>query len=316
MWFGQRVLVIANPSAGRGRAATSLKLLRGMLRQGDRLALTEHPRHAVELAREAARSGAWPVIAAAGGDGTAHEVACGVLESENRETVLAVLPIGSANDYAWALKLGRDWWKRPGGATRVATVDAGLLEWTGGDGKAGGTWFINGMGAGFNGQVTLESRKIRHLRGLPLYALAVWRALGSHRMGGPWHVAVDGVALAERPRLTVSLALGPREGNFVVAPEASLTDGLFDALAAEPLGVLEILRLLPGLAVGAALRHPRVWQGRGAVVEMRLAEGEAFIAHVDGELAVLPGMGVREMTARVVPGRLRVLAGGGFGGGG
>ena len=313
MWFGQRVLVIANPSAGRGRAATSLGLLRSLLGKEDRLVLTESPRHGVELAREAGRSGDWPIIAAAGGDGTAHEVGCGLLESGNHEAALAVLPIGSANDYACGLKLGRHWWKRPGVKTRLAQVDAGRLEWTGADGKPGGTWFINGMAAGFNGQVTLESRKIRHLRGLPLYALAVWRALGSHRVGGAWRVSVDGVALAERPRLTVSLALGPREGNFVVAPQASLTDGLFDILAAEPLGMLEILRLLPGLAAGAAVTHPRVWQGRGACVELGIGEGEAFIAHTDGELVVLPAMGIRKLTASVAPGRLRVVAGEGFG---
>ena len=34
-------------------------------------------------------------------------------------------------------------------------------------------------------------------------------------------------AVPERERLTVTLALGPREGNFVVAAGASLTDGLF-----------------------------------------------------------------------------------------
>jgi hypothetical protein len=76
--------------------------------------------------------------------------------------------------------------------------------------------------------------------------------------------------------------------------------------------MLEILRLLPGLAAGAALTHPRVWQGRGARVELGIGEGEAFIAHTDGELVVLPAMGVRGLTASVVPGRLRVVAGEGF----
>lgn len=313
MWFADadKVLVIANPSAGRGRAATSMRLLKSLLRSQDRLLLTTHPRHAVELARDAAASGQWPVIAAAGGDGTAHEVACGLLESGNPQVTLAILPIGSANDYANALRLGNHWWKRPGIPVRPVQVDAGWLEWSG-PATTGGTWFINGIGVGFNGRVTLESRRIRHLRGLALYGLAVWRALASHKQHGPWHVVVDGVPLPDRPRLTVSLALGPREGNFVVAPDASLTDGLFDALAAEPIPTLQILRLLPGLAIGARLTHPLVWQGRGATVEIDAPPGEPFIAHADGELVVLPAMDIRRLVATVRPRRLRVLAGAGF----
>jgi diacylglycerol kinase family enzyme len=314
MWFADRVLVIANPSAGRGRAATSLNLLRGLLGPLDRLVLTESPRHGIELAREAAQAGDWAVVAAAGGDGTVHEVASGLLQSGNANVVLGVLPIGSANDYACALKLDRNWWKRPGRKPLAVLADVGQLEWTTGEGKPGGTWFVNGMGVGFNGQVTLESRKIRHLRGLPLYGLAIWRALASNKSYGPWRIWVDGNALPERERLTVTLALGPREGNFVVAAGASLTDGLFDVVAAEPLATTEILALLPGMALGTTLSHPKVCQGRAKRVEMEIAPSGAYIAHTDGELSVLPPMRVSKLSATVHPGRLRVLAGCDFSG--
>ena len=36
-------------------------------------------------------------------------------------------------------------------------------------------YFVNGLGLGFNGTVTRESRRIRHLQGLALYGLAVLR---------------------------------------------------------------------------------------------------------------------------------------------
>ena len=48
----------------------------------------------VELAREAAEQG-FAVVAAAGGDGTVHEVANGLLAARRNDSTLAVLPIGS-----------------------------------------------------------------------------------------------------------------------------------------------------------------------------------------------------------------------------
>ena len=304
MWFARRVKVIANPSAGRGRAAVSLDLLRNLLGPDDSLEITRAPGHAMELAHEATLAG-WPVVAAAGGDGTVHEVACGLLDAGTGGSTLAVLPVGSANDYAWGLDLRPHWWKRPGMVPQPVAVDVGRLEW----GPGAGAWFVNGVGAGFNGMVTLESRRIRHLRGLPLYAMAVWRALGKRTPEEPWRVVVDGVALPEARRLTVSLALGPREGNFVVAPGASLVDGLFEILAAEPLSTVEILGLLPRLAVGGKLSHPRIWQERGSVVELELPASTYFIAHADGELVVLPEQRKSRLVARVLPRHLRVLAG-------
>src|SRR3954470_22802713 len=99
--------VIYNPAAGRGLARRLIERLR---RRGAAYDFrpTAAPGHGGELAERAVADGHGTVIAA-GGDGTVHEVANGLLRSGRREVVFGVWPIGSANDYAYALGVDRTW---------------------------------------------------------------------------------------------------------------------------------------------------------------------------------------------------------------
>ncbi len=100
----RRAFFIVNPTAAAGRAQHDLDHLRPLLApQG--ITATFHASlaagHAVDLARAAAESGNFDVIVATGGDGTAREVASGVLGSAAPSTPVAVLPLGTGNDLAY-----------------------------------------------------------------------------------------------------------------------------------------------------------------------------------------------------------------------
>ena len=75
---------------------------------------TEHAGHATELA-QAAADAQHGLVFAAGGDGTLNEVANGLVHSE---TVLAPLPVGTANSFAKELCLPRPNFLRPDLANR------------------------------------------------------------------------------------------------------------------------------------------------------------------------------------------------------
>src|SRR3954454_5264722 len=99
-----RFYVILNPTAGRGAAARAWPAVRAVLEgTGAPVELVETARHghAAELAEAAARAG-WPAIVAAGGDGTVHEVANGLLRASDGVTLaaLGIVPVGSGNDFA------------------------------------------------------------------------------------------------------------------------------------------------------------------------------------------------------------------------
>jgi diacylglycerol kinase family enzyme len=293
------ICVIYNPTAGKGRGGQRLNKLRRVL--GTRAAFwpTTSAGHAEELALRAAQEG-FPIVAAAGGDGTAHEVANGILRAERPDVTFAVVPIGSANDYGYSLGLDGEWWLQADPRIAARLVDVGLVHR--GDRRR---FFINGLGLGFNGAVTLQSRRIKRLQGLFLYGLALLRALWFDFARPQMSVRLDNGQERRMPTLALSLAIGKREGNFVVAPDAVLDDGLFDYIHAGPLTRLDLLGFVPGLIVGRLPQHhPNVWLGRCHSAHVKCES--PLTVHTDGEFFCLPEDGCREIAVELLPRRLRV----------
>ncbi len=296
---GADLCVIFNPAAGRGLAARRLAGLRRALAGRAEFRPTRGPGHAEELALRAAAEG-FPVVGAAGGDGTLHEVANGLLRAPRTDTALAVFPTGSANDYAYTLGLAPGWWAQADPAIGLYPVDVGLVR--GADGRE--RYFINALGLGLNGTVNYESRRVRWLRGLARYGLAMARAF-VWQFDHPVLTATTDGSTRTAPTLAFSLALGRREGNFLVAPRAELDDGLFDYLHAGPVSRWELLRHLPALVSGGLpADHPRLWMGRCRTAV--LASEAPLTVHIDGEFFCLPDENVRSLEVRILPARLRV----------
>jgi diacylglycerol kinase family enzyme len=294
------VCVIYNPASGKGRGARRLDRLRRVLGARADFRPTREPGQGEELALRAAAEG-FATVAAAGGDGTVHEVANGLVRAARPGVALAVVPVGSANDYAYSLGLGAEWWLRPDPKIGRRHVDVGVA-------CAGmrSRYFVNGLGLGFNGAVTRESRRIKRLQGLALYGLALLRVLCFHYHRPVMTVEIDGQPGRTGPTLALSLALGRREGKFIVAPDAVLDDGLFDVIHAGDLSRLGAAALLPGLFRGKLPPHPALWTGRCREVTVR-AESP-LIVHVDGEFLCLPEEGFRELKVSLLPGALEVFA--------
>ncbi|HEY1188354.1 MAG TPA: diacylglycerol kinase family protein [Gemmata sp.] len=291
--------VIYNPAAGRGRAERFLKELPPALTAGAELWPTTKEGDGVALARRACVEGFTKVVAA-GGDGTVHEVANGVLQSDRRDVTFSTWPIGSANDFAFTLGLDA-WWKvrdqQP--ALEVIEVDVGHVTIPGHE-----RFFVDAVGVGFNGMVTVESRKTKWLSGLPLYAWAFLKAMVRHFATPQMTIAFDDYEIAA-PTLALSILNAQREGNFPLRPNASLTDGLFDYMHAKRLTRLHLIRYLPAMAVGKLPEgHPRLTLGRARRVKV-ISEAPLCV-HADGEFVCVPEDRVNEISVEVVPNRLKV----------
>jgi diacylglycerol kinase family enzyme len=279
--------VIYNPAAGRGRAEAVLKELRPTLGSDVELCPTSHPGQAVDLARDAAARGFMKIIAA-GGDGTVRDV------------VFSVWPMGSANDYAFTLGMA-EWWKRRGESlpTEVLDVDVGRVT---GGGRA--SYFVDALGVGFNGMVTIEARKIRWLRGMPLYALAFLKAMAKHFTKPRMRLQFDEREV-ETPTLALSVLLGQREGGFPLRPAARLTDGLFDYMHATRLSRGHLIRYLPAMMTGhLPEKHPLLKLGTASRIEV--SSEVPLCVHTDGEFFCLPEDCIEHIEVEVIPARLRV----------
>jgi diacylglycerol kinase family enzyme len=287
--------VIYNPAAGRGRAERWLRDARESL-GGIELMPTARAGHATELARSAADGGFAKVIAA-GGDGTVHEVANGLLQSGNRDAVFSTWPVGSANDYAYTLGM-QQWWKRRSEPTAVIEVDVGRVSAPGRE-----QFYVNALGIGFNGMVTLESRGIHWLTGVPLYTWAFLKAMVKHFRTPPLRVRFDGRE-SNGPTLALTINLAQREGGFPITPRASLTDGLFDYLHATKLRRWHLVRYLPAMIRGTLPEnHALLHTGRAA--RITVAADEPLCIHADGEFFCTPVDGVREVTVEVLLKRMK-----------
>jgi YegS/Rv2252/BmrU family lipid kinase len=264
-----RISFIANPTAGRGRTR---RLVEGFARAvpgENRLLWTQGPGHASELARGAAPD--TDVVCVVGGDGTVSEVVNGLMP---RPVPIVVVPTGSGNDFASMVDA-------PVTASELAAVlRAGMgrrLDVI----DCGDRWCANSVGIGFEALVTYHSLAIRHLRGLPLYLLAVVRALAAYE-SIRFTLTIDGGEPIAGDYLLVSAANGPRAGGgFYLNPAARPDDGLIDLFTAERMPRLRMLSILPRTLRGAHTASPGLAFYRGA--RITIAAERPFPIHVDGE---------------------------------
>jgi diacylglycerol kinase family enzyme len=288
------VRVIFNPRAGKSRAKRRLPAW--LTEQpGVELLPTDGPGHALTLALEAANGGC-DIVAAAGGDGTVHEVANGILLSGREDVTLAVVPIGSANDFAFSLE--RQFGTLSLLDDRFHQIDVGLV-----DAGSRHRYFVESVGLGLSARVTLESRQIHRLQGLLLYGLAALRALSAHRPQ-PLKLGWDDEPASVETTLMLSMMLGRREGNFLLAPKASMDDGLFDAVHALEIGRWQAMRLLPRLAkTGPPENHPQIKLRQCR--SLSISAPSPLTIHTDGEMFCTPNEGITSAAITLLPKRLR-----------
>lgn len=244
--------------------------------------VTERHGHARVLAMELARSGI-DRLYVAGGDGTVHEVANGVLEAAT-STEIAVLPCGTGNDLARIL------------GPSVRTIDVGVVETT-----TERRHFVNIADVGFGAEVTLRmNRWGRSLCGAMAYQTGILSALLSYRPD-PCEILIDGRRF-ETLLANLIVANGRYFGRGLCpAPLAQPDDGLLDILLLGPLTRWEILTNMPKLRGEQPIRHPKVQSYRGKHIEVRT---RGLPVEADGEY-----LGCTPAAFSILPKALRILAG-------
>lgn len=302
-----QMTVIVNPYANRGDSQHQIDAgLRALATSGldFDIKLTEYRGHATLLAAEAVRAGA-KVLVAAGGDGTVHEVANGILEvAEGEEGVagaaLGVLPVGSGNDFAWGLGLDKgldDAIERlRRGQERIIDVAYVVPD------ADPPRYFVNILGGGFDSQVNIEAHKIKRLRGFAIYIVAVLKTLAIYYRNPRAVVRFDDQE-HDFDMLMTMVAIGPRlGGGFIAAPDALYDDGLFDICMVSKTSRFDMLKLIPKFMQGKHIGHPKVTMARTAHITIACADG--FPSQADGEIV---GNSVKRLEISLIPRRLRVI---------
>lgn len=300
----KRVQIILNPQAnqGRGRAQQAV-IARQVGEHGmAEIVLTKEPGQAIELARTAALAG-YDVVAAAGGDGTVHEVVNGLYQAGETRTMLGVIPIGSGNDFAFANGIATDVTTAVSrlfnGQTK--TVDLARIE----DDKGRVQVFDNNFGLGFDAVVVIETEKVTRVRGFLMYLWAVLRTLVLYYDRPQVEVVFDDEVIQQRI-LFLALGLGPRGGGgFMLVPDAKLDDNLIDSCTVNPINRLQMLWMIPKTINGSHRTSRFVTMRQNQRIIIRAAAPMPI--HIDGEMFAYPHDGVRQVIITSLPQALRVM---------
>lgn len=299
--------VILNPTSGGGlgrklRPAVERELAgRGIEFE---VTETEEPGHAVHLARNGLRDDV-DVVVAVGGDGTAHEVANGVLlarlDDGARVPDLAVLPVGTGNDFVKMLgvykRLDRAYDVVARGLTR--SFDIGRARWDGGE-----EFFINGAGTGIDVEVVRQILRLPHMPGVLKYLAGVLRAVVRYD-AIPLRVHVGDEVFDDRMMM---VAIGNGRcigGGFWVTPEAEPDNGQLDILMSSDLNYPQIAVVVAKLMRGRHMGVRQITMRRGTRIRIEARSEEPLFFQLDGELR--EPAGARELHISVEPAALQVL---------
>lgn len=290
------ITVIVNPTAGRGRGARAARpAVRTLRRAGFavRTVRGADGADALRRAREAVAGGTGALVAV-GGDGM---VSLALQAVAGTGTPLGVIAVGGGNDFARATGLPVH---DPAAAARAI---AASLKGDGGReldlGRAGDIWFGTVLASGFDSRVNERGNRMRRPSGRLRYDLALLAELAALRPIR-YRMRLDGGP--EREFEATLVAVGNADsygGGMRICAGAALDDGLFDITVVGPCTRTTLLTVFPRVYRGSHLGHRAVTTHRAASVSLA---AEGLTAYADGErLGPLP------LTARAVPGALRLL---------
>lgn len=288
---------IVNPAAGQGRGAKCLAWLEERLANhpGCLVVRTEAPGDGVRLAKNAIMSG-FERVCAAGGDGTLNEVANGI--AGERGVALAVLPAGSANDWARTIGVSPDWSLALETAVKGTAVPADLGR------VVGERYFLNICGAGFDASVLVNMERLKHVQDRVGVAPAYWWSIAT-TFGGfrPFHARIELDGIWRDVPNALLVAVGNAQfygGGMRMLPDAQIDDGLLDLAWGSDLNAFELALLVRRIYRGAHLSHRKTDSARSRIVRLEADRPVAY--HIDGDLA-----GHLPATYEIVPGAIRVV---------
>ena len=252
----RRAALIYNPIAGRGRLERVLDaILRTCRQEGLDLEPlpTSRPGQATDLAGGLAREGRVEAVFALGGDGTAREVAAGLMGSP---APLGILPGGTANLMALALGLPRD----PVAAAAVLChVPARPFD----VGIAGDRPFLMMISAGLDARALAALDRGWKTRlgktAVWMQGIREWWRYGYPEIG----IVADGEPLPKATFLAVS-NIPYYGGAYRMAPGARPDDRRFELVTFHGSGRAQTLGFILGVVTG---RHTRRRDVRVRTVE-------------------------------------------------
>jgi len=277
------IALVYNPDAGKGRATEVHQIVKKKLEQLNIRFASFRPPWPTQLLDF---TSAWII----GGDGTLHHF---INHYADIRIPIALFKGGSGNDFAWKLygEKSVDEYIETALHSNPQSVDAGLCN---------GTYFINGVGIGFDGEVVRSMGKKKILPGHLAYLATVLKKIFLYREQD-LKINFDSGWINEKIFM-ISIANGSRYGGgFMVAPQSSINDGLLDIVTIKKIAPVKRIFYLPKVEKGTHLHLPiiEVVQSKKVIVESE----SLMCAHLDGEY-----FEAKQISVEILPARFLFMA--------
>ncbi len=188
------------------------------------------------------------LIISVSGDGAIHNIAQGIMLREKADRpALAVIPVGSGNDFAMSLGLPKDPRQAIEAISKGDRVSIDV-------GQCNDIIYMETLSFGIDAAIanqTMEARKTSKSRGLMLYAgvaiSAIVRELKKHR----YLITFEDGQVQDMELLICAVQNGPTYGGgFRVSPDALINDGLLNMCMATNTGKIHALYALALMSKG------------------------------------------------------------------
>lgn len=292
-----RHVFIINPTAGKRNCTTELMEMAKGLEERHGLQveciLTKSPGHAAETVRALAASGDPIRFYACGGDGTANEVANGIVGREN--AAMTCIPIGTGNDFLKnfgdMVPLFRDaenLWNGP-----QFPLDA--IE-------CNGRCALTIACSGFDAQVADDVHRFGKsplLGGQGSYIASLAVNFLFRGLGHSWTITLDGEMLSGEFVLAAVCNGRYYGGGFMPVAEARMDDGVLNTLVVKKVSRPTFLQFVKYYANGEYYRLPKFakcYTAREITIE---SHGAPIVTCLDGE-----SLHNQKVSLRMAPGKV------------
>lgn len=212
--------IIVNPQGGKGKSLKALKTVEELFKNNNAqftVHKTEYAGHATEIAKELSKTPDTNIVVM-GGDGSFHEVLCGIDNFDN--VTLGLIACGSGNDFI----------KKSGHSTKIKDAvqtilnsKVGYVDYM----ELGKYRCLNVGGGGMDVDVLLKYASCKTLKGKAAYYYSLFYTL-LHTRFHHLRITADGVT-----KDTSVFMIGVGNGGFIgggipICPNAVVDDGLLN----------------------------------------------------------------------------------------
>jgi len=263
-----RLLLLYNPTAGRGRARHRVNEIERYLRdRGAQLDVhaSTSPADLTRAAADGSHAG-YDRVVVCGGDGTIH---LAVRDFDLAHGVMAIIPLGSGDDFARVAGIPR---KTEAACDVVVSGKIREVDVA----TANGIRYLGVAGLGFDSEVAAFANGVKFLGGSLVYLYSIFRVLPRFT---PRRIRLD--SREEEVMFAVVGNSSQYGGGVRIVPAAQIDDGLLDLCICHRTTRFQLLKTLPLAYTGGHVRKKFIETGRGR--EFHFESEQPLEVYADGE---------------------------------